>query len=128
VSPEEEDLWTRADAALETASRLVEDDADAATSRAYYSAFYAVQAVFVSRGLVHTRHKAVEVAVHRDLVKTCLWDAQLGADFSWLVSLRYTADYGGQAHVAVEHAHRAVECARRIVQAARTLGRAPSSR
>lgn len=126
MSPEESDLWGRADTALATASRLVDHDPDAAASRAYYAAFYAIQAVFSVRGQTYSRHKAVEVAVHRDLVKAGVWSEKLGADFSLLVNLRHTADYGGRSHVGVEQARESVERARRVVQAARKLQREPS--
>lgn len=121
MSPDERSLWARAERALTTASRWVEEDPDAAASRAYYAAFYATQAVFVAQGKDYHRHKAVEVAVHRDLVKAGAWSADLGADFSALVSLRHTADYGENAHATVEQARDAVARARRIVDAARAL-------
>jgi uncharacterized protein (UPF0332 family) len=67
----------------------------------------------------YSKHTAVERAVHRDLVKPGRWSEELGAAFSWLANLRYTADYGGSEHVHKEDAELAVERARLILNAAR---------
>jgi hypothetical protein len=119
VSPEALDYWTRATQALQTAESLVDRDPDAASSRAYYAAFYAVSALFALEQVSHTKHTAVERAVHRDLVRPGRWSVELGAAFSWLANLRYTADYGGGQHVQKEDAELAVERARMILEAVR---------
>jgi uncharacterized protein (UPF0332 family) len=61
-------LWERARRALATARRDLPADPDAAASRAYYAAFYAVSALFAAEGKSFRKHSAVETAVHRDLV------------------------------------------------------------
>lgn len=116
MTPEIADFWARALQALQTAEKLVEDDPDASASRAYYAAFYAVSALLAFDQRSFVKHSAVERAVHRDLVKTGLWPAEIGAAFSWLSSLRYTGDYGGEEHVQPEDARSAVERARLIVK------------
>lgn len=98
---------------------LVDSDPDAAASRAYYAAFYAVSAVFAARGKVFRRHSEVEAAVHRDLVNAGAWDRELGMLFSHLSSLRLTGDYGGEAHVATREAGEAADAAARLLEAAR---------
>jgi len=100
-------------------SDLVSEDPDAAASRAYYAAFYAVSALFALQGKTFTKHRAVEAAVHRDLVKPGTWSRDLGGDFSELVRLRRTGDYGGRSHVSLDEAQEAVNKARRIVQTIR---------
>ncbi len=82
------DLWIRALRALRTAASLVDEDPDSAASRAYYAAFYAISAVFALEDKFFTKHRAIEAAVHRDLVKTGRWPEDLGAAFSELVRLR----------------------------------------
>jgi uncharacterized protein len=119
VSPEALDYWTRAAQALRTAESLIDHDPDASSSRAYYAAFYAVSALFALEQISHVKHTAVERAVHRDLVKPGRWPVELGAAFSWLANLRYTADYGGSEHVKKEDAELAVERARMILDAVR---------
>jgi hypothetical protein len=98
VSPEIQELWERALRALQTADELVDRDSDASSSRAYYAAFYAVSALLALEGQSYSKHTAVERAVHRDFVKTGKFPPEVGAAFSWLANLRYTADYGGSEH------------------------------
>jgi uncharacterized protein len=123
VTPEIADYWNRALQALRTAEKLMADDPDAAASRAYYAAFYGVSALLTFEQRSFVKHTGVERAVHRDFVKAGIWPAEVGAAFSWLVSLRYTGDYGGEEHVQPEDAKSAVEKARLVLEAVR--GSAP---
>ncbi|MBI2339238.1 MAG: HEPN domain-containing protein [Deltaproteobacteria bacterium] len=113
------DFWQRASQALKTVDTLVSTDPDAAASRAYYAAFYAVSALFSVQGKSFVKHSAVEAAVHRDLVMKGLWSENLGADFSFLRSLRETGDYGGGIHVSSEAAADAKDAACRLLEAVR---------
>lgn len=111
------DLWNRAVQALRTAKLLLALDPDAAASRAYYTAFYAVSALFALEGKTFIKHAAVESAVHRDLVKAGRWPVERGKEYSFLFELRSTGDYGGAEHVSNEEAAEALQAARRILQA-----------
>ena len=111
------DLWQRAKKALLVARATVALDSDAAASRAYYAAFYAVSAHFALEGRTFTKHSAVTAAVHRDLVKTGIWTKALGGGYSRLHQLRNTGDYGGAQHVPPEQAEGAVQTAADILQA-----------
>jgi uncharacterized protein (UPF0332 family) len=111
------DLWDRALQSLSTARKNLPDDPDASAFRSYYAAFYAVSALFSLRGMSFTRHSAVEAAVHRDLVKLGLWPVERGVDYSYLLNMRVTGDYGGELHVSAEEANDAIESARRILAA-----------
>ena len=113
---------SRAREALATASHDLPVSPDAAASRAYYAAFYAVSALFALSDRTFSKHSAVEAAVHRDLVKRGKWQAELGKDYSQLVGLRETGDYGGGQHVPAEDAKDAVARARRILEAVRQAG------
>lgn len=115
MSPQARDFWQRALRAIETAQATLSGDPDAAASRAYYAAFYAVSAWFSLGGRKFKRHSALEAAVHRDLVQGGLWPQALGADYSFLLRMRDTGDYGGARHVSVEEAEEAVAAARRII-------------
>jgi uncharacterized protein (UPF0332 family) len=110
-------LWERANKALLVPRTLLSLDPDAAVSRAYYCALYAVSAHFALRGRTFKRHSAVEIAVHRDLVKTGAWSPELGAGYSMLVEFRSTGDYGALEHVCEDDARRAVEAAADILRA-----------
>ena len=112
------DLWQRAVKAAATADvALQHGDCDAAASRAYYAAFYAVSASFALRGQTFRKHSAVEAALHRDLLNTGAVAAPLGPAYRSLRRLRETGDYGGLEHVTPEQASQAVQAARRIIQA-----------
>jgi len=122
VNSEAADLWQRAVRALATAQSLASSDPDAAASRAYYAAFYAVSSWFALAGTAFARHSAVEAAVHRDPVKAGLSAANVGMASSFLHSLRSTADYGGQMHVSLDEAAEAVSAAGSVVADIRRLG------
>lgn len=115
------DLWQRAGRTLKTAASLVQEDPDSAASRAYYSAFHAVSALFALSGKSFKKHSGVEAAVHRDLVKSGAWGEDLGKDYSWLSSLRFTADYGGGKHVSIAEAQESVRRAETILEAVRKV-------
>lgn len=119
------DLWNRALRSLKTANGLIEEDPDAAASRAYYAAFYAASAVFALQGKTFGKHSATKAALHRDLVKTGKLGAETGAAYSWLADLRSTGDYGGSIHVSSRQAHDAVRKAGLILDAPRALGPEP---
>ena len=104
MSPDARDLWARALDSLRAAEALVGVSADAAASRVYYAAFYAVSAVFALADRTFRRHSALEAAVHRDLVHEGVWPEELGAVYTELLSLRAVADYGGGRHVNREQA------------------------
>ena len=125
MNQETHGLWLRAVRSCKSAAKLAAEDPDSAASRAYYAAFYAVSALFVLQGKTFTQHRAVEAAVHRDLVHAHMWSVELGAAFSWLVRLRRTGDYGGNMHVSLDEAQGAVDKARRILQAVRTTSPEP---
>jgi len=116
MKAEPADLWSRALKAFQTTQKLLPLDPDAAASRAYYAAFYAVSALFALEGKTFSKHAAVESAVHRDLVKPGLWPVECGQDYSLLFELRSTGDYGGAEHVSDQEAAEALEAARRILQ------------
>jgi uncharacterized protein (UPF0332 family) len=125
MNAEAADFWARALRALKTATYTASIDADAAASRAYYAAFYAVSALFALQGKTFSRHVALEIAVHRDLVKAGLWSVELGRDYAFLLRLRATGDYGGAMHVSHQEAIDAIEAARRIFQAVRATSLEP---
>ena len=117
MNAEASDFWSRAIQALRTAKNLVRTDPDASASRAYYAAFYAVSALFALQGKTFSKHSALRAAIHRDLIKAGCWSVERGEDYSLLLKLRDTGDYGGGIHVSNEEATEALEAARRILHA-----------
>ena len=110
--------WDRALEAFRAAQLLTAHSGfDSAVSRAYYAAFHAVSALFALEGRAFTKHSAVATAVHRDLVKTGRWSADLGRDYSFCIDTRGVGDYGSDVRVDLKQAMDAVEAARRILLA-----------
>ena len=109
------DFWQRAMEALAAAEMLLGREYDSCASRAYYAAFNGISALFALDGLTFTKHTAVMMAVHRDLVKTGRWPMALGQGFTFLAELRSTGDYGGKIHVMPQEADQAVQTAKRIL-------------
>ncbi len=107
--------WDRAKADLATAEEDLARNADAAASRAYYAAFHAVQAVLALRGQSYAKHSGVRAAVHRDLILSGGWPAELGHDYDALMDAREVADYGGTRRIDPEGGRLALKRARRIV-------------
>ncbi len=89
-------LWKRATEALEAARHVLSVSADAAASRAYYAAFYAVSALFALQGRRFRKHSALEAAVHHDLVRPGTWPVELGQQFSDLVAARKAGGLRGR--------------------------------
>ena len=110
-----DDFWHRAVEALEVARHDLDLSPDAAGSRAYYAAFYAVSAHFALKESFFVKHSGVEAAVHRDLVKPGIWETDLGRGYSRLVQLRTRGDYGAGQHVSSEDALEAIQIASKIL-------------
>lgn len=117
MNPLAEGLWERAKDSLRAARHLALVSPDAAASRAYYAAFYAVSAYFARQGRTFRKHSSVEAAVHRDLVKAGLWPKELGARYSLLVEVRSVADYGDLEHVSRYEAGDAIQTATDVLRA-----------
>jgi len=112
-----ERFWERAKEAALAAKHVLPVSANAAASRAYYSAFYAVSALFALEGKTFKKHSAIERAVHRDLVRPGLWPKKLGGDYSVLVELRDTSDYGVLKSVSPDEAASAIQLSENILRA-----------
>jgi uncharacterized protein (UPF0332 family) len=125
LTPETSDYLFRAEQALKTAIRLAEEDPDGAVSRAYYAAFYAASALFANEGRTFTKHASLEAAIHRDLVKAGRWPISLGKDYTFLMDLRTTGDYGVELHATVLEAKDAFRRAENILKTAKKIIHSP---
>ena len=110
------DLWIRAINSLKSAESLLSVSNDDAASRAYYAAFHAISAMFASQNKSFSKHTALRVAVHRDLVNAGKWPKALGEAFDALWELRDIGDYGGKSHVQKEDAEKAIDAARNVLE------------
>lgn len=111
MNPLVEANWQRSREALHVAQYVLAVSPDTAASRAYYAVFYAVTALFLLEEKTFATHKGIEVAVHRDLVKTGRWPAELGKQFSRISDYRGIGDYGQGERISEEQARETIEAA-----------------
>ena len=109
--------WERALEDLRVARHILPMSPNTAASRAYYAVFHAVTALFLLENKTFATHKAVEIAVHRDLVKAGRWPAELGKLFSRISDYRGIGDYGQDERVSQEQGQEAVGGAAAMVAA-----------
>ena len=86
--------WSMAEQSLDSARR--EFDAQAfvfAVNRLYYTAFYAVSALLLDRGLNFKKHSGVRACFHRELVKTGQVEVEWGRFYDRLFDDRQEGDY-----------------------------------
>ncbi|MEG3435823.1 HEPN domain-containing protein [Pannus brasiliensis CCIBt3594] len=70
MTPEQQNLIEKAKQSLEAAKVLQTNRfADYATSRAYYSMFYAVEALLLTKNLSFSSHQAVIAALGREFAR-----------------------------------------------------------
>ncbi len=110
-------LWERAQESLQVARSVYEASPDTAASRAYYAAFYALSALFQLEGRRFRKHTGIEAAVHRDLVKTGRWSAEMGEKYTKLRVYRNLGDYGELIRVTPVQAQAALEASAEILEA-----------
>lgn len=80
---------------LKAAQRHIEEsDYDFASSRAYYAAFYAIEAVLLTKCLSFSKHAGVISAFNRHFVKTAVFPKEFSKIISRLFRERQAGDYG----------------------------------
>ena len=104
---------------LAAAKKLVDTHPDPAASRAYYAAFHALTALFALRGQSFSKHSAIRAALHRDLIRSGEWSAELGRAYDFLMDARAKGNYGGLMRVSEEDAKISLEKAAEIIEAVR---------
>ena len=59
----------------------------------YYACFYALTAVLLDRGQKFKKHTGVKAALHKDLIKTGLIEANWGKFYNKIFDSRHEGDY-----------------------------------
>lgn len=90
-----------------------------AVSRAYFAAFFAVEAALLALGLTRSKHSGVVSAFIHLLVRGGQFDQEIGRLLRSLFERRNEADYSA-VHVPVEEADAAIRDAERVVTAVET--------
>ena len=112
-------LLEKASRSLRAAERLLlSGDADFAISRAYYTMFYAAEALLNERGLRFRKHGGVHGAFGEHFAKAGVLDSKY---HRWLLEAfnqRVTGDYGVELMMSSEDASVVIERAREFLQTA----------
>lgn len=111
-------LLQKARRSLVAARRHIEaGDYDFASSRAYYAAFYAMQAVLLTKNLTPAKHSGVIRAFNQHFIKTGIFPTEFSKSVGWLFSERQTGDYTLGLSIAETDANQDVETGERVLQA-----------
>lgn len=86
--------WKMAEETLQSARTEYEAGLlHGAINRAYYAVFYVATALLVERGLRFKKHAGVRAALHREVTKTGVLPAEMGALYDRLFADRQRGDY-----------------------------------
>lgn len=94
---------------------LAHQDADFASSKAYYAVFHLMQAVLLTKKLTYSKHAGVISGFSEHFIKTGIFPPSFGESIQRLRKDRELGDYGYQLGIALEEATRDVKTAQEIV-------------
>ena len=96
---------------------IEEGDYDFASSRAYYAAFYAMEAVLLTKELSYSKHAGVISAFNQHFVKTDIFPKEFSKLISRLFRERQTGDYDFDLSIDEKDAKEDAQIAKKIVNA-----------
>lgn len=112
------DMMRKARRALKAAQRhLDDDDSDFAASRAYYAAFYAMEAALLTKSVTCSTHSGAIAAFSERFIKTGALPAEFGARTTRLFRERQIGDYEFDMSVTAGDAEEDIRAAAEIVDA-----------
>lgn len=88
-----------------------------AASRAYYAAFYAMQAALLSMNITRSKHSGVISAFNLQFVKPGIFPSHFGTLISDLFRYRNIADYEFEHRIGADEASKSLKAAEEIVGA-----------
>ena len=107
----------KADRAINSAKKDLDDgDYDFATSRAYYSVFYMLEAVLLTKDLSFSKHSAVISAFNRHFVKEGIFPKYFSKYIKKLMKDRETGDYSFFEAINREEARENIKMAEELVE------------
>lgn len=113
-------IMAKADRSAATARRQIESgDNEFASARAYYTAFYALQAALLTKDLSFSKHSGVIGAFNLHFVKTGVFPSEFGKIIGRLFQDRHMSDYDFEATMPSSHAQKDVADSERILDAVR---------
>ena len=116
------DLLEKSAQSRDAALLLLKDDyVDFAASRAYYSMFYAIEALLLSRDLSFSKHSAVISAFGKEFIKTGLLEVRFHRSVMDAFDVRNAGDYGSMHAVSEEKAQQIIAEADELLEAVQGL-------
>ena len=111
-------MLSKAHRALRVAQRHLDDsDFDFAASRAYYAAFYAMEAALLAEGVTCSTHGGVIASFSQRFIKTTILPLEFGAKTARLFRERQIGDYEFDVSVTRPDAEQDLESAVALVGA-----------
>jgi uncharacterized protein (UPF0332 family) len=116
-----QELIRKAARSIAAAKRHMEDgDYDFASSRAYYAAFYAMEASLLTKNLVFAKHSGVISAFNEHFLRTDTFPKEFSKLITRLFRNRQIGDYEFDVSIEAREAKEDILSAERIVKAVET--------
>jgi len=108
----------KADRSLEVARSLIKSgNYDFGSSRAYYGAFYSLQALLLTRGLVYSKHSGVISGFSEHFIRPGDFSPHFAKHISRLFRERHIGDYDFGQVITTEEAEKDYELAHELIEA-----------
>lgn len=105
LSKQLEQMINKADRSLEAARYSIKaGDYDFASSRAYYAAFYDIQALLSTKNLSFSKHAGVIAAFNQHFIKPAIFPKEFSKMIERLFRDRQTGDYGFELSISEDDA------------------------
>jgi uncharacterized protein (UPF0332 family) len=101
---------------LEAAKTLFDEESyDFSSSRSYYSAFYSIQALLLTKNIVYSKHSGVIAGFSEHFIRNGLFPVQYAKHISRLFRERHIGDYDFISRINCEDAEKSYEIATELV-------------
>jgi uncharacterized protein (UPF0332 family) len=121
LSEQLQQMIRKAFRSLKAAQRHIEEgDYDFASSRAYYAAFYAMQAILLTENLSFSKHAGVISAFNQHFVRTATFPKEFSKIITRLFRERQAGDYGFDLSISKHDAQEDIQIAETVVRAITT--------
>jgi len=113
-------ILAKAERMLQAAEGSLRDGlVESAASRAYYSAFHAIQALLKSIDQTYSKHSGVIAAFHREFVKTGIFPRKFGKALTRMIKHREIGDYSYILELDPDQVREDVQNAKEILDSIR---------
>ena len=110
-------ILDKAERTLKSAESLYDGDFfESSASRAYYSAFHAIQAILASHNQAYSKHSTVIAQFQRQFVKTGVFPLAVGKSLTRLIKHREIGDYSYSKELDPNEVKDDIEKAREILK------------